>query len=60
VEERTPLSALTGELAQAKMRKKGFQMERIIPRSKWIGIIKAVLLGNKPYLAHSFWSKFWS
>ena len=49
------LSALTDELAQAKTRKEEFleQMERIIPWSEWIGIIKPHYYkgerGNKPY-----------
>jgi len=49
------LSALTDELAGARTRKKEFleQMERIIPWSEWIGIIKPYYYsgerGNKPY-----------
>ena len=49
------LSVLTDELAQARNRKKEFleQMERIIPWSEWIGIIKPYYYagerGNKPY-----------
>ena len=49
------LSALTDELAQARTRKKEFleQMDRIIPWSEWIGIIKPHYYkgerGNKPY-----------
>jgi IS5 family transposase len=49
------LSGLTDELAQAKTRKKEFlgQIERIIPWSEWIGIIRPHYYtgerGNKPY-----------
>jgi Transposase and inactivated derivatives, IS5 family len=49
------LSMLTDELAQARTRKKEFleQIDRIIPWSEWIGIIKphyyAGERGNKPY-----------
>ena len=49
------LSALTDELAGARTRKKEFleQMERIMPWSEWIGIIKPYYYsgerGNKPY-----------
>ena len=49
------ISALTDELTQARTRKKEFleQMERIIPWSEWIGIIKPYYYkgerGNKPY-----------
>lgn len=49
------LSGLTDELAQAKTRKKEFlgQMERIIPWSEWIELIKPHYYngerGNKPY-----------
>ena len=49
------MSFVTDELAQAKTRKKEFlgQMERIIPWSEWIGIIKPYYYegkrGNKPY-----------
>lgn len=49
------LSALTDELAQAKTRKKEFleQMDKIIPWSEWIGIIKPYYYkgerGNKPF-----------
>ena len=49
------LSVLTDELASARTRKKEFldQMERIIPWSEWIGIIKPYYYtgerGNKPY-----------
>ena len=46
---------MTDELAQARTRKKEFleQMERIIPWSEWMGIIKPHYYkgerGNKPY-----------
>jgi len=49
------LSGITDELAKARTRKKGFleQMDRIIPWSEWIGIIKPYYYkgerGNKPY-----------
>ena len=49
------LSAMTDELAQARTRKKEFleQMERIIPWSEWMVIIKPHYYkgerGNKPY-----------
>jgi IS5 family transposase len=49
------LSSLTDELAQARTRKKEFleQMNRIIPWSEWLGIIKPHYYrgerGNKPY-----------
>lgn len=49
------LSGLSDELSQARTRKKEFleQMERIIPWSEWIGIIKPHYYkgerGNKPY-----------
>ena len=49
------LSALSDELARAKTKKKEFleQMNRIIPWSEWIGIIKPYYYsgerGNKPY-----------
>lgn len=49
------LSSLSDELAQAKTKKKEFleQMDRIIPWSEWIGIIKPYYYkgerGNKPY-----------
>ena len=49
------LSVLTDELAQARSRKKEFleQMERIIPWSEWIGIVKPHYYkgerGNKSY-----------
>jgi IS5 family transposase len=49
------LSALTDELAQARTRKKEFpeRLERIIPWSEWMGIIKPYYYagerGNKPY-----------
>ena len=48
------LSVLTEELAQARTRKKEFleQMERIIPRGEWLGIVKPYYYkgerGNKP------------
>lgn len=49
------LSALSDELSQAKTKKKEFleQMDRIIPWSQWMGIIKPHYYvgerGNKPY-----------
>lgn len=49
------LSGLTDELAQARTRKKEFlaQIERIIPWSEWMGLIKPHYYkgerGNKPY-----------
>ena len=55
MDKQITLSALTDELAQAKTRKKEFleQMNRIIPWSEWIGIIRPYYYtgerGNKPY-----------
>ena len=55
MDKQITLSAITDELAQARTRKKEFleQMERIIPWSEWIGIIKPYYYsgerGNKPF-----------
>jgi len=55
MDKQITLSALTDELAQARTRKKEFleQMNRIIPWSEWMGIIKPYYYkgerGNKPF-----------
>lgn len=49
------LSAISDELAPAKTSKKEFleHIEKLIPSTKWIGIIKPIYykgeVGNKPY-----------
>ena len=49
------LSALSGELAQVRTKKKEFfaQIDRIIPWGEWIGLIRPFYYkgerGNKPY-----------